>query len=332
MRLSIAGIKSFVTRALTENLGLKAVAFLITLGLVIIVHVQEKVERWVDVEVNVIQPVASSRLVLTSEVPDTVRVSLRGRPSTLEDIKNQPLQQVMMDLSGRTKPGGFTFYFEPEMFDFPSGVQVIGISPDTVLTKLERMVSRTLPVRAKYSGRMKAGTQLAGTPVVDPSEVTVTGPASVVRGLISLETDEFDVEGFGVGEHHVNVPLRRAEGLVYEHGEDLKVTLQVEWTPGERSLEDLPVIVTGAGEAGVEVRPAMTTVSFAGPKVLLDGMKASSLSITADVAQGTPDKTGVMLTPVRVSGYPEEVRVTGLSPDKVMVKLSEPAQPKKKEN
>ena len=128
MNLGLREIKTFARRSVTENLGLKLVAILITLGLVTIVRFQEKVERWVDVEVNVARPSETSELLLTSEPPDTVRVSLRGRPSIIESIKNGPMKQVVMNLGKRAKPGSFTFYFEPEMFDFPSGVEVVGIN------------------------------------------------------------------------------------------------------------------------------------------------------------------------------------------------------------
>ncbi|MBW2278672.1 MAG: hypothetical protein JRF63_14365, partial [Deltaproteobacteria bacterium] len=69
MAESTASIQRFFKRAVTENLGLKLIALLITLGLFFGVRLQEKVESWVDVEVIVRAPPAAG-LVLSSELPD----------------------------------------------------------------------------------------------------------------------------------------------------------------------------------------------------------------------------------------------------------------------
>ncbi len=330
MNLDLREIKSFARRSMTENLGLKFVALLITLGLVTIVRFQEKVERWVDVEVNVTRPSEISGLLLTSEPPDTVRVSLRGRPSIIESIKNGPMKLVVMDMSNREKPGSFTFYFEPEMFDFPSGVEVVGINPDVVLMRIERVVTRRLPVRVKTHGRLKSGAQLDEEPVVEPSEVTVAGPASLVRSLIHLETEAVDIEGLGVGEHHVDIPIRRTEGLSFKYSDDLEITLKVKWTPGQRMLAGLLVRTMGDPEAVVEIRPTEVAVSLVGAKVALDRLDPGALVVQIDLDKAEPRKGGVLRAKVEVSGLPSDVKVGSIVPETVLVKTRVSAVPKAK--
>ncbi len=330
MNLGLREIKTFARRSVTENLGLKLVALLITLGLVTIVRFQEKVDRWVDVEVNVIRPTEVSGLLLTSEPPDTVRVSLRGRPSIIESIKTGPMKQVVMNLGSRAKPGSFTFYFEPEMFDFPSGVQVVGINPDVVLTRIERVVTRRLPVRVKTHGRLKSGAQLDEEPSAEPSEVTVAGPASLVRSLIHLETEAVDIEGLGVGEHSVKIPIRRTEGLSFKYSDDLEITLKVKWTPGQRMLAGLLVRTRGNPEDTVEIRPTEVAVSLVGAKVALDRLDPGLLVVQVDLDKAEPRKGGVLRAKVEVSGLPKDVKVGSIVPETVLVKTRASAAPKTK--
>ncbi len=330
MNLGLREIKTFARRSVTENLGLKLVAILITLGLVTIVRFQEKVERWVDVEVNVARPSETSELLLTSEPPDTVRVSLRGRPSIIESIKNGPMKQVVMNLGKRAKPGSFTFYFEPEMFDFPSGVEVVGINPDVVLMRVERVVTRRLPVRVKTHGRLKSGAQLEEEPSAEPSEVTVAGPASLVRSLINLETEAVDIEGLGVGEHHAKIPIRRTEGLSFKYSDDLEITLKVKWTPGQRMLAGLLVRTKGDSVSTVDIRPTEVAVSLVGAKVALDRLDPGLLVVQVDLDKGEPRKGGVFRAKVEVSGLPKDVKVGSIVPETVLVKTRVSAVPKVK--
>ena len=330
MNLGLREIKIFARRSVTDNLGLKLVALIITLGLVTIVRFQEKVERWVDVEVNVVRPSETSGLLLTSEPPDTVRVSLRGRPSIIESIKTGPMKQVVMNLGNRTKPGSFTFYFVPEMCDFSSGVEVVGINPDVVLTRIERIVTRRLPVRVKTHGRLKSGAQLEEEPSVDPPEVTVAGPASLVRSLINLETEAVDIEGFGVGEHHAKIPIRRTEGLTFKYIDDLEITLKVKWTPGQRMIAGLLVRAKGNPESAVDIRPAEVAVSLVGAKVALDRLDPGLLVVQVDLDKAEPRKGGVFRAKVEVSGLPKDVKVGSIVPETVLVKTRVPAAPKTK--
>jgi len=249
---------------------------------------------------------------------------LRGRPSIIESIKTGPMKQVVMNLGNRTKPGSFTFYFEPEMFDFPSGVEVMGINPDVVLTRIERTVTRRLPVRVKTNGRLKSGAQLEEEPSVDPPEVTVAGPASLVRSLINLETEAVDIEGFGVGEHHAKIPIRRTEGLTFKYVDDLEITLKVKWTPGQRMIAGLLVRAKGNPESAVDIRPAEVAVSLVGAKVALDRLDPGLLVVKVDLDKAEPRKGGVLRAKVEVSGLPKDVKVGSIVPETVLVKKRVP--------
>lgn len=323
-------ITRFLRRSVTENLGLKLIAALVAILLVAFVRLQAKVERWVDVEVNVRRPAPITGVVLTTEPPDTVRVTLRGRESVIESVKKNPIPPVEMDVSTRTELGSFTHYFEPEDFNFKSGVDVVGINPDSVLMTVERLVTRRVPIRVKTSGRLDAGRILDGGPVADPGEIMVSGPSSVVRNLLSLDTNLVDIEGLDVGEHDFQVPLQRIDGLTVSR-DQIDVKVIVKWSMGQRMLSGLLVQQDGQDRVGVEIRPAEVAVSLVGPQVALDKLDPSLVGAIVDMADDEPDKDGVLRLKVRVTGLPPDVKVKSIVPEIVLVKilLDEGARPRK---
>ncbi|MBW2278803.1 MAG: hypothetical protein JRF63_15025, partial [Deltaproteobacteria bacterium] len=278
-------------------------------------------------EVIVRAPPAAG-LVLSSELPDTVRVLLRGRGSLMDSVKEGKTPQVVMDLSGQRDAGSTMFYFEPEMFDFPSGIELVDTRPEAVLVRTERVVTRKLPIRVRTFGRLKVGTELIDEPVADPAEVVAYGAASIVRVLNDVKTEEVDVEGLGVGEHTVKVPLRLVEGLVFNHSGEVGVTLEVRWTPGQRMLAGLLVQVTGTGQPA-ELRPAEVAVALTGPQVALDRLDPAKVVPQIEITEEMVAAGDVISLKVSVKGLPPEIGVKSIAPASVLVKFASPgAKPK----
>jgi YbbR domain-containing protein len=326
MALRGPDVRSFIVRSLTENLRLKTIALVITLGLFVIVRFQEKVDRWIDVEVAVMRPAAKSNLVVTSDMPDKVRVSLRGRTSVIKAVKAGDEGQVVMDLSKRVEEGTFTFYFEPEMFDFPSGVEILHISPESVPVRIEKIVSRRVTVTVRTTGRPGPGLELEGTPIAVPPEVTISGPSSVVNGVTALDTEEIDVGDLGVGEHEIQVPLKRLGGVMVKYVDKLAVVVTVRYTPGQRVLGELPVRVRSDGAlleaGGAEARPGTVTATLSGPQLLLDKLDPKAVVPVAVVAPEDAARGGAAVAPVQLDGLPAGVEVRTIAPPTVKVKLA----------
>jgi YbbR domain-containing protein len=326
---ALTTIKRVAKRSVTENLGLKLIALVISLGLFAIVRFQEKVERWIDVEVIVRAPPPATGIVMTSDPPDRVRVFLRGRESLVDSVREGETPQVVMDLSSRRDAGSTMFYFEREMFDFPSGIDIVDTKPEAVLVRTERIVTRKLPVRVRTFGRLKGGAELEDDPVVNPDEVVAFGAASIVRQLGDVQTEEVDIEGLGVGEHEIKVPLKRIEGLGFNLTGDATVTVKVRWTPGQRMLSGLLVKVVGADQP-VEVRPPEVAVSLSGSQVALDKLDPAKVEPTIEITPEKMAKAGVFPEKVVVKGLPSDVEVKSVAPATVLVKVPGPAGKTKK--
>jgi len=313
-------IRRFLKRAVTENLGLKLIAFVVALSLVMLVRMQEKVDSSVEIEVNMKPPPELSGVILTSEYPDKVKVYLRGRKALVNKVKNSTMPPVDMDLSTRVEPGTSTFFFDFDMFRFPPGIEVTRVKPETWVVRIERIISKRLPVYVKLSGRLKNGTRMLDDPKVTPGMVSVTGPAEKMRVLDRIETVEVDIDNREVGAHEVNVPLKRFEGFSYSYLGDVKVQFKVDWRQGRRLLSGLLVNVKSMDGVTAKVSPADVSVALTGPQVALDKLDPALIKVEVELTQ--ENRTQNNIYKVNVTGVPNEIKIKSIVPRTVMVKLS----------
>lgn len=77
---------------------------------------------------------------------------------------------------------------------------ILAIAPQTITVRLERRLEIVVPVRLQIEGEVSLG-YLRGAPSIEPTEVSVTGPASAVERItqavvaISVQGETADVEG-----------------------------------------------------------------------------------------------------------------------------------------
>jgi YbbR domain-containing protein len=120
-------------------------------------------------------------LILTSELPATVDVTLRAPQSVwaLLEIQENAVRAIL-DLSGLSA-GEHDVKIQIQVTLHPT--QIVLANPETVTVKLEPLATKTLPVSLSLSGQPAAGYQ-AGEATKDVGEVSITGPESIVNDAI----------------------------------------------------------------------------------------------------------------------------------------------------
>ncbi len=136
---------------------------------------------------------APQGLVLSSEMPTTVLVRVRGLSSALRRLSAADLA-VTLNLSGFDRPGERSYPLVVSDIRIPFGVRVVQIVPAQVRLRFEARATRSIPVTPRIVGTVAPGYQLAAHQVFPPS-VTVVGPESHVAMLDSATTDPVDVTG-----------------------------------------------------------------------------------------------------------------------------------------
>jgi YbbR domain-containing protein len=154
-------------------------------------------------------------LILTSNVPDTVSLQLRGPLTRALDSSNPP--EVLLDLSD-ARPGLNSYPINERDIPLPADVEVVSVDPLAITLELELQATRVVPVRPSIEGIPAPGFEIAGVRVV-PAQYPIQGPESMVQALEFIDTSPpISVEGAGgpveaMVQPMLPDPLLRALGL-----------------------------------------------------------------------------------------------------------------------
>lgn len=311
--MSAAGAsKGFIRAAFTENLGLKAVAVVASVGLFVIVRGTEDAQISVAVDVVALLPPPSTERMLVSEIPDEIRVTMRGSRSVLNTVRREGLTPIQMDL--RDASAHF-YYFDQEELELPAGATIVQIAPAAVpLTWVDR-AERRLRIEPVLEGEVQPGHLLVGS-LVDPSTVVVRGAASEVNRLGGIETEAVDIAGLGAGRHERRVPLTPLPDHVnYVDTVSAVVTVTIEEEEGERSFEDIEVAVVGGTD--VAVRPGSVNVEVTGSRARVDDLHPRRIVPFVDVSELDRER-GAQPLPVQLRPMPEGLAIS-VEPSEVLV-------------
>src|SRR5215217_2070155 len=117
-------------------------------------------------------------LVLTSEIPSSVEVTLRAPHSVWEALtaRDDSIRAVL-DLSGLSA-GEHTQEIQLTISARP--YQLVRMNPSTVTVTLESIRTQTFPLVLSLTGQPAAGYK-AGDTTKDVADVTISGPESLVQ-------------------------------------------------------------------------------------------------------------------------------------------------------
>ena len=121
-----------------------------------------------------------------------VDVRLRGASGLLLDAPLQGLR-ARLDLTGEA-PGERTWFLGAEAVEAPSGVQVMRVDPPQVLLRLDRTLTSTVRVSPRVLGQPATGFEIHGV-VIEPLELAVEGPESLLRDTAQITTEPISAQG-----------------------------------------------------------------------------------------------------------------------------------------
>jgi YbbR domain-containing protein len=301
----------------TDNLGLKAGAIGIAILMFSLVHGAEDMERSVYVGVVVQPPSDAQDMILVTEIPDRVRVRLKGSRARLNAIRPENLPPVDVKLKTKEDP---RYYLEKEMFDLPTGVSLMQVVPPSLVFKWVPRAVRELPVEVSLDGKLSPGLEWAGEPEVFPETMDVDGPRDVVNSMRTIRLMEVDVSGLEAGVVQREVQLVGAPANTTFEAQTALVTLSVQSKMKERVLS--PLRVDAEGVVPRALRPRAITVRIRGPEAIVDQLNPASVLAIVNLSDAPANK-GALAVPVELRGLPDEVEVVEIAPATVTVLLGE---------
>ena len=175
-----------------KNLALKFVALFLALVVWVVVSAprRERVyERRFAAPLSIVG--MPREFVITTPVPETVSVRLRGRASDLHSASSQTLD-VPVDVAFIRQGGDVTVTLRPQAVHTPPDIEVVAIDPNKLQFHVEPLRRRAVLIRPLLDGHPPMG-YLIGDPTLNPDRALVSGPASQIRVMSEVSTERINM-------------------------------------------------------------------------------------------------------------------------------------------
>jgi YbbR domain-containing protein len=298
-------------RAIQRNWPLKFFSLAFAVGLWAFVNFGER-----DAEKTLVVPLElrnlTPKLIVTSPIPDSVDVRLKG-PSTLLGTIDGRDEIFRLDLA-RVRTGESSFRIEADMLALPRSVRVIRLSPSQVSLKVEPLAEKELPVVVDFAEAVPRGFRVTGTDV-QPPFVRVTGPEAHVKGWDHVSTQPvYLIPKSGAFEKVV--ALQRGGEYTRVAPDRVNVRVRLQEIVGRQEFRDVKIGVRHA-DVPYRLKDRRADVVLAGPERILREIKGDRLDAYVDAAGLA---TGNHDLPVQLV-LPEGLDVVQIRPSQVALEL-----------
>lgn len=298
----------------TKNLGLKIFSFGCALAIYAFVHGTQDAQRSVSVDLVVLLPADSTRRIMVTPLPTSVRVTLRGPQSLIDGLHPEDLGNLEVDLrSGRSG----RIRMEPSMLSIPPGVSITVIDPPVVDIAWDDVFERDVPIQVSLAGEPAEGVVINGTPEINPRSIHARGPRGVAEALQFVHAEPFDVTGLSEGTHRRLLGINPPPPLVVYDTLSINVTVEITRRMMERTFRQVQVHVVGAPHA--LAYPARVDVRIVGPPDTIKPLRQEQIVPRIDLKM-----VGANLTSPNSVALPLTIEIEGcktfVTPSTVVVK------------
>lgn len=277
------GFRETIRGAFFDNVGLKALSLMSALGIYAFIHGAENAQRTVSVSIVTIMPPESANRQMMTQMPNEVKVTLRGTRTQLDDLRNDDLGTLNLNLrSGRET----NIDLDPSMFRTPAGVSIAEINPPSIEIRWDDVVTHSVPVQIARTGEPAPSFAVKGVIKAEPSNVQARGPRSIVDVLQYARSAPFDVTGLTEGVYRRPMPLDKPPKLVTYDVDSVMASVEIARELSKKEFANLRVEVVG-------LTRAITTP----PTV-----KVKLVGSNEDVAAVTPESLVPRVEPSKVTG------------------------------
>lgn len=292
------GSRSFLNTlkvAFTANIGLKAVSFAAALVLVAYQRSQQDERtRSVPFSVDVQLPEVSKRRELMTAIPPSIRVTVQGSLSALDELSNAS-NNLELDLrKGDVEHVQFT----PGNFRLPPGTRIKAIEPTGLDLEWQNIIEREVPVQTSVTGAVAEGHEVEAT-TVSPEFIKLVGPERLVTVTQSVRAAPFDLSGLSSGVYDRQLALDPPPSRTsYAAQTTVAVRIAVRRRLVTANFPKIAVEVVGAPSA--LVTPQHVDVSVRGTPEVIGALHAELIVPRVDVSDMDTTKHGSAARPIVV--------------------------------
>jgi len=284
------------------------------LGICIVVLYPRLTLHETDIFVAVGPDQIPSGLTLSGPPLKGIEVRVRGPKSTVLTLADINIRYVL-DLSG-VDVGVTSIPINSDRISLPMGVSIDKITPAFLTVKIEKEVTKELPVNIAYTGKPATGFSAVGA-VAKPLSVTVRGPESILDPMTEIPTKPIDIKGLSESfkkEIALNLPenieIVSPSGIVFAE-------IFIEETIITRAFKD--IVVEGKDTPySYSITPAAIHIEVKGPANILETLQdKQGIQVYVDLKGLTP---GVYVRPAVIT-LPVNTTLVGVKPEIFTVKI-----------
>jgi YbbR domain-containing protein len=192
----------------------------------------------------------------------------------------------------RATSGRFTQRLAVSDILLPPGIEpgdVRVVSPTSVNTRLDRLVTKRLRANVILSGSLPADLLFNRVPDASPIWVEVTGPESLVKPMDKVPTRPVELS-------RVRESVNREVPLDYDERSLTcvpdRVTVSISVSPrGTRVLANVPpTILMDEKDHLTDVVPNTVSLTLEGPQAVLDTLQSGDVSVLVDLSGKPPGR------------------------------------------
>jgi YbbR domain-containing protein len=226
--------------------------------------------------------------------------------------------KLVIDLNRTSrKQQNFNIDINPAQLNLPFGMVVERVIPRRLSIKLEKKASKIVPLKLQFTGQLPDKLSLQNTSL-EPSEVEVTGPRTIINKLKHLSVRAVDLDHLpSLEESSLDIMLPD-DRLSLTGPHEAKFHYQLKASTTSFSLKDLPIrFLTDKRKIESETRRA--TVKIHVPDKIIRGTNnvTSSVQVWADIPK---EARGRVEVPLKVV-LPPGLHLIEVSPKTIIVNI-----------
>lgn len=270
---------------------LRLVALIITLLLWTTVLGGRKVEVSKRIQLEFQLP---KDLVAANNLPTEATFTIVGPRAFLNEF-SQRTQTLRVDLTKFTR-GEHSILLREEMLELPLGLKVMGIAPQIVPFKLDRVLRKRVPVQVVLNKQLPPELAVKSFSV-QPSTVELEGAASQLALISQVSTESVLVSLESYRDTQtVNLSLGEVPSVRILGGESsVRVSVDIDGTLSRRWVNKIPVqLKVGTGprqrpsdfkQPGIRLVPNEVRLFLEGSKDVLSGLKNEQIEVWVELPE-----------------------------------------------
>jgi Uncharacterized protein conserved in bacteria len=184
----------------------------------------------------------------SNSYPLSVKVTLRGESQNLNSILEGDIE-AYVNLREFKTPGAYDVAVQLRKKGTAQGVEPLQMSVEPMEIKfiLDHKISKFVPVTVNFTGQIETGYNM-NSYSIEPNQVVVEGPATLLGNLFELYTDYIDLSARR-SNFSVNAPIVRNDPLILIRGDGyVNFSASISQIIAVRNISNVPIVITGLDE------------------------------------------------------------------------------------